>query len=151
MQSISVALVLWEGGAALLQERLLGTLRGALPWLLRANQHRPHYGKSLMGRSAISLPISPNTIPFYLADVFIQSDVQNGAYQGHITNNWTSHIRYNSSWIGCSVMNICPVHKGDRPRQTTITRQLQLAELQQWETFKSLKLRYKIQGAKATG
>ena len=45
-------------------------------------------------------------ITFYLADVIIQSDVQNSAYQGHMTNNRTGHIRYNSCRISCQAMNI---------------------------------------------
>ena len=71
-----------------------------------------------------------NYMTFYLADAFIQSDVQNSANQSHITNTRKRQIRYNSYRIGSKAMNICPVHKVDRRSQTTIPRQLQLAELQ---------------------
>ena len=59
-------------------------------------------------------------ITFYLADAFIQRNLQSSANQGHITNSRTCHIRYNSYGLGCKVMNIWPVHKVDRPSQTTL-------------------------------
>ena len=51
------------------------------------------------------------------AEAFIQSEVQNGAFQGQITNNQRRRTRYNSYRIGCKAMNICPVHKVDGPSQ----------------------------------
>ena len=82
-------------------------------------------------------------ITYYLADPFFLSDVQNSAYQGHIINNRTRQVKYNSYWIGC------PVHKVDRPSQTTKPRPRLLSELQRRDEykFKSL-IRYKVQGAK---
>ena len=52
-------------------------------------------------------------VTFYLADAFIQSNVQTSAYQGYRISNQTLQIRYNSYRIGSKAMNICLLHKVD--------------------------------------
>lgn len=56
VQRISFSLVLWKRWKALLQERLLGQIRRAVPRLQRSNRHRPHYGKR-MQRLSCFIPV----------------------------------------------------------------------------------------------
>lgn len=54
VQRIAVPLVLWKRWTALLQEGLLGQIRGAVPRLQRPNHHRPHHGNSIHPLTLIS-------------------------------------------------------------------------------------------------
>ena len=59
-------------------------------------------------------------VTFYSAGAFIQSDVQTSANRGRITSNRRRRVRCDSHRLGCEVTNIFPLHKVDRPSQTTI-------------------------------